>query len=418
MAKILISPLGAGTLDRNNQAAREYRTATYRLGEENYKNKSFVAAVLFEHFNIDDIIFIGTVRSMWEEVYRVFSKERSHEIDEDYYYNLVEKIEKLTYADSLDNLDLKPIEDILGNRSKCMLIKYGLNEEEIQQNLEIILSIVEYFQEGDEIYIDITHSFRSLSIFLFLILMFISDLVEEKKIIVKGVYYGMLDIITELNYAPIVNLQTLFELTQWIKGAHSLKEFGNGYLISQLLRNDGEEDLAKNIENLSDIININYLPDIRQSNIKLNQSLDKYQGKSPFKYLKTILENFSRQFLPLRERERECDFQLRLAKWYFDNKRYATGYITLAEAIITYLCEINDKNPKSKSHRDEMKDMVHAPEYKEYALSKLFIEINPIRKNIAHALIDEKKTAYTSAIENAHNFCQRAKTIFRTGQWG
>jgi hypothetical protein len=35
MAKILISPLGTGALNLNNTAAREYRTAKYRIDERN-----------------------------------------------------------------------------------------------------------------------------------------------------------------------------------------------------------------------------------------------------------------------------------------------------------------------------------------------------------------------------------------------
>jgi hypothetical protein len=33
MAKILISPLGTGALNLNNTAAREYRTAKYRIDD-------------------------------------------------------------------------------------------------------------------------------------------------------------------------------------------------------------------------------------------------------------------------------------------------------------------------------------------------------------------------------------------------
>lgn len=57
MAKILITPLGAGA------ANREYRKATYKLDEQQYES-SFIASVLYKHLQLDGIIFIGTIKSM------------------------------------------------------------------------------------------------------------------------------------------------------------------------------------------------------------------------------------------------------------------------------------------------------------------------------------------------------------------
>lgn len=415
MAKILIASLGAGTLDRNNTAARAYRTATYRMNDsgEDY-TKSFIASVLYEHLQLDGIIFIGTVKSMWEEVYRVFSQEKAGVFQEEEWLGLAEQIEKLDCNSSLDSLDLTPVEKVLGDRSKCILIKYGLNEAELQENLDRILKIVDYLQEGDELYIDITHSFRSLSLFLFLILTFLNDLEQEKKIKIKGVFYGMLDIIGEVGYAPVVNLRSLFDLTQWIKGAYSLKSFGNGYLIAQLLEEQGETELADRIKKLSEAININYLPTIRQRSIDLKTSLQDRGFSSPFKYLRNILDKFTQQFSS--RAERECDFQLKLAGWYFENRRYATGYITLAEAIITYLCEIKGKDMRSESERKEMKKLLYT--YPNTELAKLYFKVNPIRNGIAHALIDGRRDSYSDAIARAKEYYQKTKTIFKQGTLG
>jgi CRISPR-associated Csx2 family protein len=410
MAKILISSLGAGTLDRNNTAARAYRTATYRMNDDGQDyTKSFIASVLYEYLQLDGIIFIGTVKSMWEEVYRVFSQERDVGFQEEDWLSLAEQIERLDRNSSLDSLDLTPVEKILGDRSKCILIKYGLNEEELQENLDRILKIVDYLREGDELYIDITHSFRSLSLFLFLVSIFLNDLEQEKKIQIKGVFYGMLDIIGEIGYAPVVNLQSLFDLTQWIKGAYSLKSFGNGYLIAKLLQEEGETELADRIKKLSEAININYLPTIKQRSNDLKASLRNRGLSSPFKYLRHILEKFTQQFSS--QSGREYDFQLKLAGWYFDNKRYATGYITLTEAIITYLCEINERDISSKSDRDEMKDLLHNNSHTE--LAKLYFKVNPIRNGIAHALIEGRREGYSDAIGHAKEYYQTAKTLFK-----
>ncbi|MBE9040262.1 TIGR02221 family CRISPR-associated protein [Oscillatoriales cyanobacterium LEGE 11467] len=412
MAKILISSLGAGPLDRQNASERDYLKAKYRMNDGREYEENFIASVLHKHLEIDSIILIGTVKSMWERVYEVFHQENDSDSKNEEWMKLAEQIEKLDRNSSLDSLDLTPVEKVLGDRSKCLLIKYGLNEAELQENLDRILNIVDDLQEGDELYIDITHSFRSLSVFLLLVLIFLNDLEQEKKIKIKGVFYGMLDVRSELGYAPVVNLQSLFDLTQWIKGAYSLKNFGNGYLISQLLKEQGETKLADDINRLSEAININYLPTIRQRSSDLNASLRTRGMSSPFKYLRTILEKFTQQFS--RRNERESDFQLRLAGWYFENKRYATGYITLTEAIITYVCELNGKDIRFRDDRYEMKDLLFQEHYNT-ELARIFRQVNQIRKGIAHASLDEEIPNYTDAIERAKEYHQQAKTIFKKG---
>ncbi|MDJ1168903.1 TIGR02221 family CRISPR-associated protein [Roseofilum sp. BLCC_M154] len=415
MAKILISSLGAGSLDRNNAAARAYRTAKYRMNDSDKDyEKSFIASVLYEHLELDGIIFIGTVKSMWEEVYRAFAQETGKDFHEDEWIGLAEQIEKLDLNSSLDSLDLSPVETVLGDRSKCILIKYGLNEAELQENLDRIFKIVDYLEAGDELYIDITHSFRSLSIFLFIVLIFLNDLEQERNIKIKGVFYGMLDVIREVGHAPVVDLKSLFDLTQWIKGAYSLKEFGNGYLISQLLDEQGETELANRIEALSEAININYVPTIRERSIDLKTSLKSQGLSSPFKHLRNILEKFTQQFS--KRSEPESVFQLKLAKWYFDNKRYATGYITLAEAIITYLCEQHEQDIRSESARNKMKTLLH--ENSHTALAKLYFKVNPTRNAIAHALIDSQRSSYTNAIKNAKSYHKQAEDILKSGTMG
>ncbi|MBO1048325.1 MAG: TIGR02221 family CRISPR-associated protein [Dolichospermum sp. DEX182a] len=418
MAKILISSVGVGGRFKNQHISdREYQDACYKIGDTPYPQSRFIASVLYEHFQLDGIIFIGTVRSMWEEVYRFFCETNGVQKDDEYWLDLACKIDNLTHDSDLDSIDLSPIEKVLGERSKCILIKYGLDQDELWENFDRIFQIVELLQPGDEIYIDITHSFRSLSLFLFLTITFIRDLASEKQIKIAGVYYGMLDVSRELNYTPVVDLKPLFDMTSWIKGAYSLQSYGDGYLIAELLKSQNENQLANQIEQLSQSLNINSVNDIKQNSSILRKSLQIQIVKTPFKYLKNILENFVNKFS--RSSAKESEYQLELSGWYFDNHRYSTGYITLAESIITYLCEINGKNIKSEGCRKEMKDLLHKRENMTSDLAQLYLQVNPIRKSIAHALLDissgNDRGSLSNAINNAKNYQQTAKQIFSTG---
>jgi hypothetical protein len=77
MAKILISSLGAGRpTGANEDSVREYRTAKYKIENQEYED-SFVASALDRHLKLDGIIFIGTIKSIWEEVYRSFYESKN-----------------------------------------------------------------------------------------------------------------------------------------------------------------------------------------------------------------------------------------------------------------------------------------------------------------------------------------------------
>jgi CRISPR-associated Csx2 family protein len=414
MAKILISTLGVGQLDKNAEFGRTYRTASYQIDGQPYKS-SFVASVLYKHLKLDGIIFIGTVKSMWEEVYRFFCEQNNHNLDEEYWLKLAEKISILNHSSSLDELDLIRVNGVLGERSQCVLIKYGLNEDELWKNFDQVIQVVNCLKKRDEIYIDISNSFRSLSLFLFLVLVFIKDIPSEREIKISGVYYGMLDVIGELGYAPIVDLKPLFQITDWIKGTYSLKSYGDGFLIAELLEQQGEIALAKNLRSFSQAVNLGYSPTVQEQVESLQKTLKKRQVKAPFKYLKKFVENFLKPF----SQKHESDFQLELASWYFENQRYATGYLTMTEAILTYLCEINTKDPDTYSERELMKDLIfNHPSHKSSRLSQLYKEINEIRKRIAHPVIGFTEANLSDNIKKADSYHKELKSIFKSGTWG
>lgn len=416
MAKILISPIGLGGRFKNkDNYDREYQDTCYKIDDKSYPSSRFMASVLYKHLNLDGIVFIGTVKSMWEEVYRFFCKENNKEFNEEYWFELVTQVDSLNYNSDLDKLDLSKIKQVLGDRSECILIKYGLNQNELWDNFDRIIQIVDSLQPRDKLYIDITHSFRSLSLFLFLTLIFINDLASEKQIEVAGVYYGMLDVTRELGHTPVVDLKSLFDMTSWVKGAYSLKTYGDGYLIAELLKQQGEEQLATQIEKLSEAVNINYVDAIKQRSSTLKNSLQKEVLNSPFRYLRQKLVNFVDKFARSSNKD-ESQFQLELAEWYFQNKRYATGYITLTEAIITYVCEINNIDIRDESNRNEMKSFLHSRENRNSALAQIYFKVNPVRLSIAHALLekDNRTQSDENAIKNAKLYLQEIKRIFRT----
>ena len=158
-------------------------------------------------------------------------------------------------------------------------------------------------------------------------------LLRKKGIKISGVYYGMLEAIGDVGYAPIVDLKSFIEVTDWIKAGYSLQTYGDSTLIAKLLENQNQHQLATSLTKFSQAVNLGYLSSIRQRIQYLQNELKKSQISGAFKYLQPAINNFLKPF----DRRKESDFQLELTRWYFNHQRYATGYLTLVEAILTYL---------------------------------------------------------------------------------
>ena len=118
---------------------------------------------------------------MWEEVYRYFTEKDGKQLDEDKYFEILEHCDKAGHSSSLDIPYKKLIERSIGKDAQIILIKYGITDEEIQENINTVLAIEEELNEKDELVVDITHSFRSLPILLMNLLIYLQT-VSRKDI--------------------------------------------------------------------------------------------------------------------------------------------------------------------------------------------------------------------------------------------
>ena len=238
MSKVLISAIGAGqpiikkvpnginerSIDAVMQdnvpfQIREYQKTEYRFSE-NGKGyvTSFVAAALATHLKIDKVILVGTEKSMWEEVYLYFAQNADVYIDDNFYTDLGTKVENYKHGmpNKVSENDLKKVSEVIDaylkklrsdaeGGSRCFLMDYGMKDEELIKNFKTFMNIADNLKEGDEVYLDITHSFRSIPIFMFVMLDFLETL-KYKNIKLKSVYYGMLEVRREIGYSKIVDL--------------------------------------------------------------------------------------------------------------------------------------------------------------------------------------------------------------------
>lgn len=384
MSKVLISFLGTGS--QNNGA---YRKAQYRISsptdasmQTDYET-SFVAEALASHYGVDKIILIGTVKSMWDEVYNSFCKRNELVVDEEYCLRLCEICQTATYDSPLCLPEVERLEAALGNDSHVVLVRYGLNEQEINFNISQVLNVEQYLHSGDELIVDITHSFRSLPLLLMNTLIYLKN-VSKKKINITHITYGMLDITRELGYTPVIDLKKVMDVNEWISASYSFMEFGNAYKIAKLLENDNCKAQANVLRDFSDVKNLNDIQAIE----KQVQRLNSVAQLPPIAEItvRPVINNITRS---LSNRGTHSEFQYKLAKWHFTVHNYSSAYITLVEAIVTYVCEQEHLDYSNKGQRDAAKDiLMNDRNYRD--LRQIYGPINENRKRIAHSIADSK----------------------------
>lgn len=425
MAKILITALGSGTYNKEKNE-KEYKPATYYVEEGNpLKETELIASAIDEKWKMDKIIFIGTTGSMWSNVYKFYCNNKGIKKDEDY-YNKLKNTELRANKDTLiENLEIEKFNATFEQKIKGIVIKYGVDNKENLENFHSIIEIEKEIENGDEIFIDITHSFRSMSFWLFLIMTYLKD-VSNKNIDIKNITYGMFEAQNEKKETPIVSLNLFIDILKWFKGASELKNYGNSYsILEELEKNLEDKDIKNELESFSDTMNINYVDSLKES-LKnfdtIKNKLDNLEG--PGKYIvPQIFENFINEFKfqndeNLSNEEKKYLLRAKLAKWHCEQKRYAMAAININEAIVDFIMDVLNfpikKDTKAKTSETDLAkiwlekiEKVEDEEIKKYGT--MYVETRSIRNKSAHSL--ERETNLKDDIQNLEIY---SSTIFNS----
>jgi CRISPR-associated Csx2 family protein len=378
MSKVIISFLGTGGYsDRESKCRGEYRETTYLIDNKNYVN-SFVSDVLLKHYKAEKVIYIGTLKSMWDVVYDTYVDAPNDEVWE----GLADSINLFNHT-----TDLSKGENIIKSFDKTMispiLIKYGLNKQENEENIKQLFEIEKLINNGDEIFIDITHGFRSMPIVLVGVLNFIIEHLK-KNIKIAKISYGMFEVSHEMGgNTPIVDLDVLLELQENTKASHEFSEYGNAYIYSNLLK-EVDASMSSVLLDMSYAKSLNHLK-------KLKGLISQLQG---FKYdnlseiqkltIPRIVENFLIRF---RKSVNDSHFQFEIAQWMYDNKQFGYSYIILTESIISKMVEKLSETGNSEftSIKEVKKKRDFAKANLDYSIKSIYRKVNTRRISVAHA---------------------------------
>ena len=416
--RVLITSIGGGkTEDKDGvKILKKYEDTIYGIKKENgefhMEKTSYMPLIIENTYNIDKTIIIGTTGSMWDNLYDIYWKKFKQDKikDEKFKQSLIDVQVTSNRETPIDKINIDRFNQEFIGKVKGIVIKYGVSSKEISRNFDLIVKLQEEFNDTDEyeVFLDITHSFRSMAFWMFLIMNYLTD-VSNKNIKIAGITYGMFEAKKD-NITPIVILKPFLEILNWIKGASELKQYGNSYYI---LEKSDNNSLAKSIKdelrNFSNTMNMNYINSLLESikNLKkldTENELDKING--PAKHIiPNILKEFIKDF-DLKEdddNKRSYLLQATLAKWHCKQKRYAMSAINISEAIVTFVLltlNIDSKKLKGKFDPDNdgqkwLKEIykrykdrtdLSKEEIQIYKYGELFVEVIRIRKEVAHSL--------------------------------
>ena len=410
--RVLITSIGGGNIETSEgkMELKKYHNTVYNINNKKYEITTYMPKVVEEEFEVDKTIIIGTTGTMWDNVYSQYCIKNGKEIDETYVKNLRDIERESDKNTPIEDLNINKFNEEFGNSVKGIVIKYGLNREEIFENFNSIIQLEEEFNDKDEyeVILDITHSFRSTAFWMFLVMTYLTD-VSNKNIKIIEVTYGMHEITRKNDdSSPIILLNSFLEILNWIKGASELKQYGNSYYILENLK--GNEDIPKEIEkeleNFSNAMNMNYVGSLLESLDKLadlekDKKLDSIVGPA-----KHIIPDVLRKFIydfDIREsndNRRKYLLQATLAKWHFEQKRYAMAAININESLANYVANsLNlreedstkfDPNSEAKNWLRDLYNLDNINDtYKKYA--EVYHHTRRIRNEIAHSLGNEIK---------------------------
>ena len=247
---------------------------------------------------------------------------------------------------------------------KELMIPEGKNENEMWNIFSLIFDSLE---QGDELYIDLTHSFRYLPMLL-LVLADYARLIKDVK--VKGMTYGNWDARDEqTNCAPIVDLMPLIALQNWSTATHEITCDGNAKSVKEaakeslkdLLRsNDCRNDikalsnatksLASFVEQIRTCRGKNILSG-KDFSIFLNKLED--TSKDSFPPLVPILDKIKQSFLDSGFKSEYAIYNLYAAsKWCAHMNLGQSAITLLLEGLITKVCILSNLNYEVLNDRE------------------------------------------------------------------
>lgn len=242
-----------------------------------------------------------------------------------------------------------------------------------QQMWEIFESIFEQLKEEDELFLDITNSFRYLPMLLLVLVNYAKML---KNVTVKAIYYGNYEARDiNSNVAPIMDLLPLSVLQDWTSATSDYLRYGQVDKLYDLSESSiipilkDPSTRTKDVELLRAFVNrLKNLADeritcrgkdiITNKNIGLLEQAAKDIQNVTIAQLKPVIEKIKESLDDFGAKENILNC-IKAAKWCCTNKMFQQATTLLEEGLLTFLCCYFHLDYKVVGYRNIMAQCIH-----------------------------------------------------------
>ncbi len=341
-------------------------------------------------------------------------------------------------------------------------IPEGKSEVELWQ---IFHTFAEQIQEGDHLFFDVTHSFRSLPMLALVVLNYLRVV---KNVTIEKIFYGAFETLgpiqevskkpVEERNAPVFDLTPFVDLLQWTTAADHFIRTGNTLLMTELTRrktqplltiSKGKDESAATLLNLSkslstftrDLLTIagpKLSNDVFQVRESLEKAREHVDGIPP---LANLFDKILKEFSETQKPQQIVANTNLLIEFCFKHGLIQQGFTLLNENLITYGCLLFGLNHTRKKHRDlfasaleikarsipeekwRLQNSWDKKEQKEIIrkvssanvnkLIELRTKIAPLRNALNHASFNVSGTSYDNYLQSGVQLIQQFKALVR-----
>lgn len=321
-------------------------------------------------------------------------------------------------------------------------IPEGRDEQEIWRIFKIVYDQI---KDGDKLYIDVTHGFRYLPMFMIILINYVRFL--RKNVEIAHISYGNWEGRDENDIAPIVDLMPLISLQDWTAAAADFLNNGYSGGLEKLAQSFGDSDNT----GIADFVQVikKFTLDrqtcrgasITGNNIeKKLREITLSTAAANIPPLNPILSAIHKELTPPIG---TIDKVISAAEWCLHNREWQQSLSILQEGIVTFFCErhgldtmdkkrnlINSAFNISKNLRKARKDrirwmvlpenlskvleLLEDPLIANKDISRLFSDITTLRNNYMHAgygHIDAQNPYPDISSTDIQDVIERTKTI-------
>lgn len=239
----------------------------------------------------------------------------------------------------------------------------GNDEKQIWSIFETIFNVL---KEGDEVYFDITHGFRTLPMLLMVLINYSKFL---KTIEVEKITYGNWEARDkDSDYAPVIDITSFSEIQDWTNAANQFINGGSAEQFVKLAKQDvapilrktkGQDLEAKSLNQLAKTLP-DFILDMQTNRGKeiyknqkaawINASLSNIE-RTDFKPIVPLIEKID-QIMNVFSKTDNIKNGFHAVAWCIDNKFTQQAITLLQETIISLICEELDMDYSNELYRE------------------------------------------------------------------